>query len=303
MLPFENLGDSADAYFAAGVSDAVRGKLTELPQLQVIARGSSVQYAGTHQDAARRSRRDLGVRYLLTGTVRWAKNADGTSRVQVSPELVQVGGQGAAASKWQQSFEAPLTDVFKLQADIAGQVAQAMRVALPGAAQERLAEAPTRNPAAYDAFLRARAATAGGASNGPAELRRAIAQYEEAVRLDSSFAQAWAELSINLALLYSQQHADPGTGAAGARRAERAIALDPRGRFGPRGAGPVLPHRGRRRRPRGDRARDGTQGRTRRRHGACGAVHGQPRAGPLREGARSTRARRTSSIRGRPAGS
>ncbi len=75
--------------------------------------------------------------------MRWAKNADGTSRVQVSPELVQVGGDGAAASKWQQSFEAPISDVFKVQADIAGQVAQAMRVALPGAVQERLAEAPT----------------------------------------------------------------------------------------------------------------------------------------------------------------
>jgi serine/threonine-protein kinase len=231
VLPFENLGDSADAYFAAGVSDAVRGKLTELSQIQVIARGSSVQYAGTRK-TSREIATELDVPYLLTGTVRWAKNPDGTSRVQVSPELVEVSGQGAAASKWQQSFEAPLTDVFKLQADIAGQVAQAMRVALPGAAQERLAEAPTRNPEAYDAFLRARAATAGGASNGPAELRRAIPQYEQAVRLDSTFAQAWAELSINSVLLYTNSTPTEELAQRALAAAERAIALDPGGASG-----------------------------------------------------------------------
>ena len=228
VLPFENLGDSADAYFAAGVADAVRGKLTELPQLQVIARGSSVQYAGSTRTPGQIAA-DLDVRYLLTGTVRWAKNADGTSRVQVSPELVQIGGDGAAASKWQQSFEAPISDVFKVQADIAGQVAQAMRVALPGAVQERLAEAPTRNPAAYDAFLRARAADNYGASNAPANLRRAIAQYEKAVALDASFALAWSELSSAQSLLYSNSIPDPVLAQRGREAAERAIALDPQG--------------------------------------------------------------------------
>jgi serine/threonine-protein kinase len=231
VLPFENLGDSSDAYFASGVSDAVRGKLTELSQLQVIARGSSVQYAGSTRAPAQIAA-DLGVQYLLTGTVRWAKNADGTSRVQVSPELVQVGGDGASASKWQQSFEAPISDVFKVQADIAGQVAQAMRVALPGAAQERLAEAPTKNPAAYDAFLRARAATAGGGSNGPPELRRSIPQYEEAVRLDSTFAEAWAELAVNLVLLYANSTPTLEVGQQALAAAKRAITLQPQGASG-----------------------------------------------------------------------
>jgi TolB-like protein/Flp pilus assembly protein TadD len=226
VLPFENLGDSADAYFAAGVSDAVRGKLTELSQLQVIARGSSVQYAGSTRTPAQIAA-DLGVQYLLTGTVRWDKSADGTSRVQVSPELVQVSGEGAAASKWQRSFEAPLSDVFKVQADIAGQVAQAMRVALPGAAQERLAEVPTHNSAAYDALLRARAVNNYGANNAPADLRRAIAHYEEAVRLDSAFADAWAEMSINLTLLYANSTPTPETARKARASAERAIAVDP----------------------------------------------------------------------------
>ncbi|HUR94554.1 MAG TPA: protein kinase [Gemmatimonadales bacterium] len=224
VLPFENLGDSADAYFASGVSDAVRGKLTELSQLQVIARGSSVQYTGSTRTPGQIAA-DLGVQYLLTGTVRWAKAADGTSRVQVSPELVQVGGDGAAASKWQQSFEAPLSDVFKVQADIAGQVAQAMRVALPGAAQERLAEAPTHNSAAYDAYLRGRAVSG---STAPADLRRAIAYYEDAVRLDSTFARAWAELSNSYSGLYANSTPTTETARRARAAAERAIAIDPR---------------------------------------------------------------------------
>ena len=236
VLPFENLGDSSDAYFASGVSDAVRGKLTELSQLQVIARGSSVQYAGSTRTPGQIAA-DLGVQYLLTGTVRWAKNADGTSRVQVSPELVEVSGQGAAASKWQQSFETPISDVFKVQADIAGQVAQAMRVALPGAVQERLTKSPTRNPAAYDAFLRARAADDYGASNAPASLRRAIEQYEKAVALDSSFALAWSELSTEQTLLYSNSFPDPSLARRGRAAAERAIALDPQGGHGHRALG------------------------------------------------------------------
>jgi TolB-like protein/Flp pilus assembly protein TadD len=227
VLPFENLGDSADAYFAAGVSDAVRGKLTELSQLQVIARGSSVQYAGSTRTSAQIAA-DLGVQYLLTGTVRWAKSAGGTSRVQVSPELVQVGGDGAAASKWQQSFEAPLSDVFKVQADIAGQVAQAMQVALPGAAQQRLASSPTRDPAAYDAFLRAQAATMSNSSNNPAALRQAIPQLEEAVRLDSTFAQAWAQLSIDLVLLYANSTPTQDVAQRALAAAQRAVALQPR---------------------------------------------------------------------------
>jgi eukaryotic-like serine/threonine-protein kinase len=236
VLPFENLGDSSDAYFASGVSDAVRGKLTELSQLQVIARGSSVQYAGSTRTPGQIAA-DLGVQYLLTGTVRWAKNADGTSRVQVSPELVQVSGEGAAASKWQQSFEAPISDVFKVQADIAGQVAQAMRVALPGAVQERLAEVPTHNPAAYDALLRARAAVNYGANNAPADLRRAIAHYEEAVRLDSTYADAWAEMATYLTLLYANSTPNPATAKRARAAAERAIAINPQLAAGHRALG------------------------------------------------------------------
>src|SRR5262249_51360734 len=87
VLPFQNVGDSADAYFADGMTDAVRGKLTTLPTMQVIGSNSSGQYKGTTK-TPQEIGRELGVDYLLVGKVRWAKQPDGGSRVQVSPELI-----------------------------------------------------------------------------------------------------------------------------------------------------------------------------------------------------------------------
>ncbi|HEU4698555.1 MAG TPA: protein kinase, partial [Gemmatimonadales bacterium] len=233
VLPFENLGDSADAYFADGITDAVRGKLTALAGLQVIARSSSVPYRGTREPPAAIAT-ELGVRYLLTGTVRWAKAPDGTSRVQVSPELVEVTGgatgtAGAAASRWQQPFDAPLTDVFQVQADIASRVAEALQVALPGATQAELARAPTADPAAYDAFLRGEAAWDAGANTSPAAIRRALGHYEQAVARDAAFTAAWARLADAAARLYANSTPTPALAARARAAALRAAALEPDG--------------------------------------------------------------------------
>ncbi|HEU4628487.1 MAG TPA: protein kinase [Gemmatimonadaceae bacterium] len=221
VLPFENLGDSADAYFADGITDAVRGKLTALPDVAVIARTSSEEYAHTTKPPDEIAR-ELGVRYLLTGTVRWARNGDGPSRVQVSPELVEVDGEGAPRSTWQRSFDAPLTDVFQVQSEIAGQVASALDVALSPTDQHELAERPTRDLDAYDAYLKGEAITAVDVPS----LRRAAAFYEQAVARDSTFGIAWARLAYARASLYYRSLAKQP--AAPIERAlDRARALAP----------------------------------------------------------------------------
>jgi TolB-like protein len=212
VLPFENLGEAKDDYFAADIADEVRGKLTTLPGLEVIARGSSMPYKGTTK-SPRAIARELGVRYLLTATVRWEKE-EGRSHVHVSAELVEVSGQGAPATRWQQPFEAELTGVFRVQADIASRVAQALDVALTSLAEKRLLERPTQSLEAYDAFLRAEAVSSGLGVTDPPSLRRALALYEEAVTLDPAFALAWARLSMACGRLYRQQHATPRSSPA-----------------------------------------------------------------------------------------
>jgi eukaryotic-like serine/threonine-protein kinase len=223
VLPFENLGDSADAYFADGVTDAVRGKLAGLPGLRVTARSSSSQYRNATK-TARQIGQELGVDYLLTATVRWEKGRAAPSRVQVTPELVHVA---SASTRWQQSFEAGLTDVFGVQAEIAGRVARALNVALGDSAQRQLARAPTENLAAYDAYLRGEAESQEMSVVEPVSLRRAVAAYEQAVALDSTFVEAWAQLARARSILYYLSLPTPEAAEAVRQAAERARALAP----------------------------------------------------------------------------
>ncbi|HEX3159356.1 MAG TPA: protein kinase [Gemmatimonadaceae bacterium] len=223
VLPFENLGDSSDRYFADGVTDEVRGKLAALPGLRVIARTSSEQYRGSDR-SPREIGRELGAEYLLSGTVRWDKSRGGVSRVRVSPQLIRAS---TAAAAWQEPFDATLTDVFQVQADIAARVAQALDVALDEEERGRLAARPTENIEAYDAYLRGEQTTQQRAvSNGP-ELRRALALYEQAVALDPGFAAAWARLSETASLLYANTVPSPELAARAKYGAERAVALAP----------------------------------------------------------------------------
>jgi len=97
VLPFENLGDAADTYFADGMTDEVRSKLTGLPGLAVIARASSNLYKETTK-APGEIARELDVGYLLTATVRWQKSG-ATSRIRLSPELVEITGGGAPTTR------------------------------------------------------------------------------------------------------------------------------------------------------------------------------------------------------------
>src|SRR6185369_17989020 len=107
------------------------------------ARASSTPYRKTAK-TPRQIAGELNTPYLLTATVRWEK-AGGASRVHVIPELVDVTRPDAPTSRWQQPFDAALTDVFQVQSDIATKVAQALGGALGATEQKGLADKPTQN--------------------------------------------------------------------------------------------------------------------------------------------------------------
>jgi serine/threonine protein kinase/tetratricopeptide (TPR) repeat protein len=222
VLPFENLGSPEDDYFADGIADAVRGKLTSLPGVEVIARASSTPYKRTTKTPEQIAR-ELQVRYLLTATVRWQKSG-GASRVQVSPELVEVRESVAPASRWQQPFDAALTDVFQVQSDIASRAAQALGVALGAGEEKKLLEKPTQNLAAYDAFLKGEAS---GRADDPPSQRKALGFYAQAVALDPGFVEAWAQVSQANSLLYFFSGPTPELARGARQAAERAVALAP----------------------------------------------------------------------------
>jgi TolB-like protein/tRNA A-37 threonylcarbamoyl transferase component Bud32/Tfp pilus assembly protein PilF len=215
VLPFENQGTLETDYFAEGMSDQVRGKLASLPGFEVVASTTSSQYKKTTK-VIEQVARELEVRYLVVGKVRWDV---GRGRVQVIPELVEVAQTGAALEKWGQPFDAALTDVFQVQTEIAGRVAQSLGVALSAGQQGVLAEKPTQNLAAYDAFLR------GDMAYRRESWREAAKAYEQAVKLDPNFALAWAHLSRAHSAWYEFSTAADAKMAQEA--AERAIALAP----------------------------------------------------------------------------
>lgn len=223
VLPFENQGAPDDEYFADGVTDAVRGKLAALPQLRVTARSSSNQYKKTGK-SPQEIGRELGVEYLLTGTVRWDKGGGGQGRVQVNPELVTVA---TASTQWQQPFDATLSDVFQVQTDIATRVVQALDVALGEGEQRAIAAPPTRSLAAYDAYLKGEELSAAASLFVPAKTREAVTHYVRAVTLDSTFALAWAQLSRTHSLLYYNGAPDPNQAEAAQTAAGRALAAAP----------------------------------------------------------------------------
>ncbi len=222
VLPFDAEGDTANAYLADGITDEIRSKLSALPALQIIARASSNEY----RHATKRPEeigRELGVQYLLTGTVHSEQRAGGVRRVRVRPELIQVSEGRSAVTKWEQSFDTTLADVFDVQTAVASRVADKLGVVLSPPAQAQIADRPTQNIAAYDAYLRAQTIT----GDDPATLRRAIAGYEQAIALDSGFGEAWARLAGVESALYANSTPSPALAEAARFAADRAVALKP----------------------------------------------------------------------------
>ena len=223
VLPFENLGRPEDEYFADGITDEVRGKLAELPGLEVIARTSSVQYKKTTK-SPQQIGQELGVQYLLTGTVRWEKQAGGQSRVRVSPELVQVAtalDQVAAA----------LRGLAHRRVSGAGRHRGAGRAGArrrPRRGQRaQLAERRHRTWQRTMPTCVASRRPAVTPLADPVALRGARDYYQQAVALDSSFAVAWAQLSRTYSYLST------GTPRTAQRRRRLAARLSVRWRSRP----------------------------------------------------------------------
>jgi serine/threonine-protein kinase len=224
VLPFENLGAAEDGYFADGMTDEVRSKLAGLSGLAVTASGSASQYKATTKPPEQIAK-ELGVGYLLVAKVRWQKSGK-ASRIRLTSELVEVSGGGAPTTRWQEAFEADLSDVFRVQGEIATKVARSLEVALSGKERGRLTAPPTSNLAAYDAYLKG--LEIGKAAAGLSTRRRMLAQYEQAVALDPGFALAWARLSLSHSAGYRGDSVLSPQDAEGAKKAaERAMELAP----------------------------------------------------------------------------
>jgi TolB-like protein len=220
VLPFENLsGDPEQEYFADGLAEETLDRLGRVPGLKVIARSSSFGFKGKDVDAQTIAGK-LGVTTLLEGSVR----RDGR-RLRLNARLVD----GASGEQiWSGSFDREITDVFALQAELAGAIVNAIVPAAKGSPAEN-PDSPTSDLNAYDLYLASRGQLV---LRTPDSVRKSLEFAEEAVRLDPGFARAQAQLANSLLFnaIFSEE-SDPQAVAALLRRAEtavhRALSLDP----------------------------------------------------------------------------
>ena len=189
VLPFKNLGQAGDQYFADGLTEEITSRLSGVSSLGVVSRTSADQYKGSTK-SLKQIGQELGVGYVLEGSVRWEKSPDGTSRVRVTPQLIRVSDD---RHLWADRYDAQLADVFQVQSGIAERVIGAMDLALNEPERRALKERPTENSEAYDYYLRGNEYRNRGP--GRDDVHNSILMYQRAVELDSNFAQAWAQLS------------------------------------------------------------------------------------------------------------
>ena len=188
-MPFENLGVPDDEYFAAGITDEITARLAGVDGLSIIARQSAVRYKNTDK-TPQQIGDELGVDYLLEATISWQKSDTGPSRVRVRPQLIRTAD---ASHIWAAIYDDDLTEVFAVQASIAGQVVEALGLALLEPERRELAERPTDNLEAYDYYLRGNDYFGRPVSQDNHRLARRM--YETALDLDPTFAHAAAALS------------------------------------------------------------------------------------------------------------
>jgi TolB-like protein/Tfp pilus assembly protein PilF len=186
VLPFQNLSDDkSNAYFTDGIQDEILTKLSKIAALKVISRTSTQKYTSTPENL-RQVGQQLGVANLLEGSVQKIANA-----VHVNVQLIR-----AATDEhlWADSYDRKLDNVFGVEGEVASAIADQLNAKLSGTEQKAVAEKPTQNPAAYDAYLRGLTIEHNKYSYDA--YVQADRNYQRAVELDPDFALAWARMAI-----------------------------------------------------------------------------------------------------------
>jgi TolB-like protein len=188
VLPFVNMsGDKEQEYFSDGLTEELLNSLAEINELQVAARTSAFSFKGTNTDIGTIARK-LNVGAVLEGSVRRSGNT-----IRITAQLINAV---TGFHLWSHTYDRDLGEVLKLQTEIATAVAGALKVTLLGDVAAKVELGGTRNPAAFDAYLRG--AKAFSSIRDFKDIPAAIAAYTEAIRLDPHYALAFAAQSLAL---------------------------------------------------------------------------------------------------------
>jgi TolB-like protein/tetratricopeptide (TPR) repeat protein len=220
VLPFVNMsGDKEQEYFSDGLTEELLNSLSEINELQVAARTSAFSFKGTTTDIGTIARK-LNVGAVLEGSVRRSGNT-----VRVTTQLINAI---TGFHLWSHTYDRDLTNVLKLQTEIADAVASALKISLLGDVATKIELGGTRNPGALDAYLRA--SKAFKSYEREADVQAAIGDYSEAIRQDPGYALAFAWRSVAFASYARNYAAGPAVHENNRKAladANRAIELAP----------------------------------------------------------------------------
>ena len=217
VLPFNNMsGDPEQEYFADGMTEDLITDLAKISGLLVIARNSTFAYKGQSPDV-REVARELGVRYVVEGSVRKAGG-----RIRINAQLIDAE---TGIHLWAERYDRDATDVFDLQDEVRARIVTALRVKLTPAEEDRLARQMTDNAEAYDYYIRALRQESFFTKEGNLESRRML---ERAIELDPAFAAAYGKLATahTLAAENGWSPAPEESMETARLLAEKAVALD-----------------------------------------------------------------------------
>jgi TolB-like protein/tetratricopeptide (TPR) repeat protein len=220
VLPFVNMsGDKEQEYFSEGLTEELLNSLAEINGLQVAARTSAFSFQGKDSDLGTIARK-LNVGAILEGSVRRSGHT-----VRITAQLINAV---TGFHLWSKTYDRDLGDVLQLQTEIATAVAAALKVTLLGDVSARIELGGTRNPAAFDAYLRGLKLTRTVTTRE--ECRAPNDAFSEAIHLDSDYALAYAGRSWvvwECAIHYTGDWIQPGIDAGVRADAQRAVALAP----------------------------------------------------------------------------
>lgn len=217
VLPFESLSDEKEnAYFADGVQDDILTNLSKIGDLKVISRTSVMGYRG-HSRNVREIGKALGVATILEGSVRRSGN-----KVRVNVQLIDATND---QHLWAEDYDGDLTDVFKIQTELAHKIADALQAKLSPSEKDHMERKPTENSEAYLAFLRAH--NVQSAYEDLEKLKEGEQMYERAIQLDPNFALALARYSQLESWIVHTFERTPARREKARSLAERALELQP----------------------------------------------------------------------------
>jgi TolB-like protein/thioredoxin-like negative regulator of GroEL len=217
VLPFVDMSEKKDQeYFSDGLSEQLIDMLTKVPDLRVPARTSSFYFKGKSEDIPTIARR-LMVAHVLEGSIRKSGK-----HLRITAQLVRADN---GYHLWSQTYDRQLDDIFKVQDEIAGAVVKALKVSLLEGSMPKAAG--TRSTEAYTLFLQAHSIYLHAST--PADREKVVDYLQRSLKLDGTFAPAWAFLSSMLSARAGLDDAPSAEGFEEARRAARqALALDPK---------------------------------------------------------------------------